>query len=281
MAEKTLEQLNSDVQLELDALNAAVRGGYETQTSQDALKAKMGALNARLMQMRADEFAAMDILPLFKEYVENPWASTKKLSQDKKTLLYSLGDSKQYVPFVSVDEANRTRTITTANDWAQKVRLLRYNLTLANVKADGSSTSNIALSYDDAAKLKELGWAGEYSIGALLRQLSDVVNAIMPLEYRPKRMIRADVRQLMRALLVESGTGHKTNVSIRTQRTFEQKLFAVIKARLDERAYNFADEDAKEASGDSTGNETTTVQQPKEEPALDLDGAQDESAQAE
>ena len=58
-------------------------------------------------------------------------------------------------------------------------------------------------------------------------------------------MYKADAKQLMKAIMPESGTGHDTANVVKREAFFEQKLFAVIKTRLSDGGYLYDDESAE------------------------------------
>lgn len=125
------------------------------------------------------------------------------------------------------------------------VRVLRYNMATLEVRESGNASSNIALTADDMSYRKEIGWDVKSSINTATAQLSALVAAILPPELCPKTMYKADTKQLMKAIMPETGTGHDTGVTIKREAFFEQKLFAVIKTRMADGGYLYDDESAE------------------------------------
>ena len=242
---KTLEQLNADVTRELESVNAAIQGGQDPTDTLAMLKTALAALNKRLVKNRVAEFSALDVVSLYREYIQNPYAKCRGARPNKDTGLYVLVDVDKYVPFEALDAANPARKITQVGAWQKMVRVLRYNMATLEVRESGNASSNIALTADDMSYRKEIGWDVKSSINTATAQLSALVAAILPPELCPKTMYKADAKQLMKAIMPETGTGHDTGVTIKRESFFEQKLFAVIKTRMADGGYLYDDESAE------------------------------------
>ena len=227
MAEiKTREELYADVSRELTSVNEAVKAGRDYTDTMAMLKTALSALNKQLVKDRVNELSGLDVVPLYQEYIANPFASIKGVKADKDTGLFTLTDTQRYVPFEALDAANPTRKITQVGAWNKMVRILRYNMALMEVRDSGKASSDIALTPDDVSYRKSIGWDTKPTVTGLTIQLGELVKAILPPELLPKTMYKADVKQLMKAIMPETGTGHDTGVTIKREAFFEQKLFA-------------------------------------------------------
>lgn len=242
---KTTEQLYADVERELASVNAAVQNGQDPADTLAVLKASLSALNKRLMREHIAKLSAMDVADIYREYIPNPFSPAKGVAQDKSTGAYTLKDTQRYVPFESIDAANPTRKITQKGAWSKMVRILRYNMATLEVRESGKASSNIALTPDEMSDRKRIGWDVKPSINTVTAQLSELAAAILPPELCPKTMYKADAKQLMKAIMPESGTGHDTSNVVKREAFFEQKLFAVIKTRLSDGGYLYDDESAE------------------------------------
>ena len=242
---KTMEQLCADVDRELGSVNAAVQNGQDPTDTLASLKTALSALNTRMMRDHVAKLSALDVVDLYREYIPSPFAPAKGVTQDKNTGVYALKDTQRYVPFETVDAANPTRKITQKGAWNKMVRILRYNMALFEVKDSGKASSNIALTPDDISYRRKLGWDRQPTISGLTIQLSELAAAILPPELCPSTMYKADAKQLMKAVMPEVGTGHDTSNVIKRAAFFEQKLFAVIKTRMENGGYLYDDESAE------------------------------------
>lgn len=242
---KTMEQLCADVDRELGSVNAAVENGQDPTDTLASLKTALSALNKRMMRDHIAKLSALDVVALYREYIPNPFAPAKGVTQDKNTGVYTLKDTQRYVPFEAIDAANPTRKITQQGAWSKMVRILRYNMATLEVHESGWASSNIALTPDDMSYRKKIGWDVKASMNTITTQLSALAAAILPPEICPKTMYKADAKQLMKAIMPESGTGHDTSNVVKRAAFFEQKLFAVIKTRLENGGYLYDDESAE------------------------------------
>lgn len=287
MAEiKTREELYADVSRELTSVNEAVKAGRDYTDTMAMLKTALSALNKQLVKDRVNELSGLDVVPLYQEYIANPFASIKGVKADKDTGLFTLTDTQRYVPFEALDAANPTRKITQVGAWNKMVRILRYNMALMEVRDSGKASSDIALTPDDVSYRKSIGWDTKPTVTGLTIQLGELVKAILPPELLPKTMYKADVKQLMKAIMPETGTGHDTGVTIKREAFFEQKLFAVVKTRMEDGGYLYTDESAEAVRKATKGGKVefteAEVRAAAEKLGLTIvETAQDETAQAE
>ena len=85
-----------------------------------------------------------------------------------------------------------TSLITPAHNWAQLVKIFRWNIVRFSARDDGKfSTTDFSLTTSDFNKAHELGWDGVPSMRSLNEQLNIVTQAIIPGEICPKLMARA------------------------------------------------------------------------------------------
>ena len=134
------------------------------------------------------------------------------------------------------------------------------------VRDSGNASTNVALTYDNYSHRKKIGWDVKPSMNSITAQLTELVAAILPPELCPKTMYKADAKQLMKAVMPENGTGHETNNTIKKERFFEQKLFAVIRSRMNALSYMYDDESAEDVKkadkkDNRVNNEKTPVKQ--------------------
>lgn len=239
---KTLEQLHDSVTLELSNVNAAINAGQDPTDTLAHLRTAVNELNRKIVRDRASELAHMDSVELFRTYIDSPYVTCKSYQQSSDTGLYALCDAEKYVAFEEIIRVNAC--IVRSGKWAQKARILRYNMAIFEVKDNGKATSNVNLSYDDFSARKDFGWDKQPTIAGLTAQLTELVAAILPPELCPKAIYKADTKQLMKAIMPENGNGHETSNSIRQEKFFTRKLFAIIKTRLADGLYNYDDESA-------------------------------------
>lgn len=239
---KTLEQLQDSAMLELSSVNAAINAGQDPTDTLAHLRTAVNELNRKIVRDRASELAHMDAIDLFRTYIENPYVTCKSYQQSSDTGLYALCDAEKYVAFEEIVAVNAG--IVCSGKWAQKARILRYNMAIFEIKDNGKATSNVNLKYEDFSARKEFGWDKQPTIAGLTAQLTELVAAILPPELCPKAIYKADTKQLMKAIMPENGNGHDTSNSIRQEKFFTRKLFAIIKTRLADGLYNYDDESA-------------------------------------
>ena len=276
----SMSESESRVRDELANVNAKITAGADPTDDLKRLRLNLQQWNEKLVEARVREFGAMDVIPLFKEFIENPRAVTYKAMPDKATHLYDLRESSTYVDFQRIDSMFPTSLITPAHNWAQLVKIFRWNIVRFSARDDGKfSTTDFSLTTSDFNKAHELGWDGVPSMRSLNEQLNIVTQAIIPGEICPKLMARADLKQLMRAVLPEKGENHETKVLIKNLAVFEQKLFAVIRTRMQNGTYAYqADkDDANPADADAAKNGPVECSQ-TDAPAEDFEDTQDESA---
>lgn len=274
---------NTRVAEYLAEVNADVAEGRDPKDNLDLLKVALRQWNTALLEARQREFAAMPIIEMFKEFINNPTAPAHRVALGKNSKLYEIRDAVSYVTFSGLDAANTTRQICPRKDWAALVRIFRYNIVRFSVRDDGKlSTAVIELTARDKSLSHEMGWDVTPTMRTLNDQLNEVTRAIIPGEICPRLMARADLKQLMRAVLPEDGKMHDTKVLIRNLATFEQKLFAVIKTRTNNGTYVYKDEQKSEDE-DAAKNgpvEPQTADDDQTDDAGIGEATEEESAQA-
>lgn len=272
------------VRQDLAEVNAKVSAGEDPANELATLKLHVKQWNETLINARVRELGSMDVIPLFKEFIDNPRATTYKTVQDKTTHLYDVKETSAYINFRQIDSMFPRSLITPKHNWAQLVKILRWNIVRFSARDDGQySTTDFSLTAQDYSAAHALGWDGVPSMRSLNDQLNVVVQAIIPGEICPKLMARADLKQLMRAVLPEDGKNHETKVLIKNLDVFEQKLFAVIRTRMNKWSYAYqVDKDDEKSGADANADKNGPVEHKDAEqdaPAEDFESAQDESAQ--
>lgn len=280
----SMSEAECRVRQDLSEVNAKVSAGEDSAHELARLKLSLKQWNETLIEARVREFGAMDVIPLFKEFIENPRATTYKTMQDKTTHLYDVKETSTYINFRQIDSMFPRNLITPKHNWAQLVKIFRWNIVRFSARDDGKyATADFSLIAQDYNMAHELGWDGVPSMRSLNEQLNVVVQAIIPGEICPKLMARADLKQLMRAVLPEDGKNHETKVLIKNLDVFEQKLFAVIRTRMANGSYAYhADKGDEENGGNPDAEKNGPVEHidaEQDEPTEDFESAQDGSAE--
>ena len=286
---ETMEQLYAKAELELDNVNRAIDAAEDPSSTLAQLKTAITSLNRAIMDKRAKELASMDIVAMYHEYISNPFV-TCKAAKANELGRYSLTDVDNYISFEALFGLNRD--IVRVGAWQKMVRILRYNMAVMEVRDSGKASTNVTLTADDFSYRKEIGWDVKPSVNTVTVQLTALVAAILPPELCPKTMYKADAKQLMKAIMPEVGTGHETGVTIKREKFFEQKLFAVIRSRMNELSYLYDDESAEAVAKANKGKppirqgtlddatDDQLMEQMKKRGLLPETPAQDESAEA-
>lgn len=256
---KTIEELTAELYVAVADMNGAHDvSAVELSSLTDKMNSAKQAVNDYYINERLAELSAMDVVAMWKSYVDMPYTpSGVAVKQDTKTKRWSVSSDPVtlFIPLESLIQHN-DRQIVSSMRWKLSIDCLRFALVACScnetkvaqekgVKVDKDKPARNPLSVTDAmyAYAKARDWKlHDANITSLKKMCDDVLADILPADMLDKLHIySADVRYLLHAVCTTASANHNAKFRIKKATGVQEELFTVYKTRLHNGEYTYAD----------------------------------------